>query len=93
MATLTMPRMKPDDVVDPGDAALQELLATMARHSRDPVRREILLDAVLTTPPLATWPAKSLDALQETCRYIADLARMSRQAEQLTELPKNDTLR
>lgn len=66
MATLTMPRMKSDEVVDPGDAALQELLASIADHSRDPGRREILLDGVLTTPPLAAWPTESLDALRET---------------------------
>jgi hypothetical protein len=78
--------MKSDDVVDPGDAALQQLLTSMADHSRDSVRRDILLDAVLTTPPLAAWPTESLDALRETCRYIVSLARMSRELGQLTEI-------
>jgi len=78
--------MQYDDGVDPGDAALQGLLATMANHSSDPVRREILLDAVLMTPPLAAWPKESLDALRGTCRYIISLARMSRELRQLAEI-------
>jgi hypothetical protein len=38
--TPTVPDVESDDVVDPGDAALQALLATIAENTRDHERRE-----------------------------------------------------
>jgi hypothetical protein len=81
-AKATVPRMGSEDVVAPGDAALHELLVSMAGRTLDPTRRQTLLDAVLTIPPLAAWPAESLDSLRET--YIVSLGRMSREFRQLT---------
>jgi hypothetical protein len=77
--------MESDDVVDPGDAALQELLACMAEHSRDAELRDTYLDYVMTVPPLAEWPAESLDGLMETGRYLISLGRLSREFRKLTE--------
>lgn len=55
----------------------------MAGRSRDDVRRSILNDFMLSVPPLADWPTESLDALQEACRYIISLGRLSRELSQL----------
>jgi hypothetical protein len=77
--------MESDDLVDPGDAALRALLASMAERTHDAERRERLLDSVLTVPPLADWPSDSLDALRETCAYIISLGRLRRELRQLTE--------
>ncbi|MDT5362650.1 MAG: hypothetical protein QOC69_4412 [Mycobacterium sp.] len=80
-----MPRMKSDDRVDPGDAALQALLVRMAERSHDIERRDRLLDYTMTVPPLADWLSDLLDALRETCGYIISLGRLSRELRQLTE--------
>jgi hypothetical protein len=50
--------MQSDDSVEPGDAALQELLASVAERMSDGERRDVLLDFMLTMPPLADWPAE-----------------------------------
>lgn len=68
-----------------GDAALQELLASMARHSGDEGRRGRLLDHMRGVPPIAEWPADHLDALQETCAYIVGLARLARELRLLAQ--------
>lgn len=34
--TLIVPRMQDEDAIDPGDVALQELLATVAERTTDP---------------------------------------------------------
>jgi hypothetical protein len=81
----TVSRMESDDLVDPGDAALQAMLASMAERSHDVERRESLLDHVITVPPLAGWPTDSLEALRQTCHYVISLARLSRELTQLVE--------
>jgi hypothetical protein len=85
VAITTVSRMESDDRVDPGDAALQALLASMAEHTDDAERRDRLLDSMMTIPPLADWPRDSLNALQETCRYVISLGRLGRELRQLTE--------
>jgi hypothetical protein len=77
--------MKSHDIVDPGDAALQALLASMTEHSHDVERRDRRLDSTMTIPPLADCPRDSLNALQETCRYVISLGRLGRELRQLTE--------
>jgi hypothetical protein len=88
VATTTVARMEPGDVVDPGDAALQALLASMAERTPDIDRRDKLLDFMMTTPPLADWPTDSLEALRETCQYVISLGRLGRELRQLTEIGK-----
>lgn len=78
-------RMESVDLVDPGDAALQALLASMAENTHDFERRDRLLDYVKTVPPLVDWPTDSLEALRETCQYIISLARLSRELRQVSE--------
>jgi hypothetical protein len=80
--------MESGDLVDPGDAALQALLASMAERTHDVERGDRLLDYRMTVPPLAVWPTDSLEALRETCQYIISLARLGRDLRQLTEIDK-----
>jgi hypothetical protein len=70
-----VPSVESDDVVDPGDAAIQALLALTAEGTDDDEKREKLLDAILTIPPLAEWPPECREKLWETCQYIKDLSR------------------
>jgi hypothetical protein len=74
-----VPKVKSDDVVDPGDAAIQALLAAMAENTRDAERREMLLDAILTVPPLTEWPSDCREKLWETCQFVKALADDLRQ--------------
>lgn len=83
--------MESIDVVDPGDAAVQALLASMAEHTQEVERRDRLLDYLMTVPPLVDWPKDSLEALLETCQYVITLARFSREVEQLTGIDEGDT--
>jgi hypothetical protein len=71
--------MDSDDVVDPGDAAVQALLALTAENTRDPEKRDLLIDAILTLSPLTEWRPEDLEKLRETSRFIIDLAEDSRQ--------------
>jgi hypothetical protein len=68
-----------DDVVDPGDAAIQALLADMAANTDDPERRDRLIDYILTIPPLTEWPPDCREKLQETCQFVISLSRDLRQ--------------
>lgn len=52
-----------DGVVDPGDAAFQALLALTAADTHDPEKRDTLIDAILTLPPLTEWPPENLERL------------------------------
>lgn len=52
------------DVVEPGDAALQALLAAIAERTFDPGKRDRVLDLVLTLPPLSDWPTEWLLRMQ-----------------------------
>jgi hypothetical protein len=73
-----LPNVESDDVVDPGDAALQALLASPGRTDDDE-KRERLLDAILTIPPLTEWPLDCLEKLWETCQFVICLSRDLRQ--------------
>lgn len=66
--------MNHDDVVEPGDNALQALLALVAEHTDDQDKRDFLYDFILTCPPLHGWPMGSQDRLAETCNYVIGLA-------------------
>lgn len=57
-------------MVDPGDAAIQALLALTAENTDDDAKREMLMDFMLTAPPLAEWPSNWREILLETCRFI-----------------------
>ena len=77
--TPTVPNVVSDDVVDPGDAAIQSLLALTAENSDDDEKREKLLDTILTLPPLTEWAPESREKLLETCQFIKGLAHDVRQ--------------
>ena len=55
------------------------MLALTAEKTHDHERREKLLDAILTIPPLTAWPPECREKLLETCRYIKDLGHDLRQ--------------
>jgi hypothetical protein len=63
-----------DDVVDPGDAAIQALLALTAEYIQDDEKRDKLIDGILTLPPLGEWPPECREKLLETCQFIKNLA-------------------
>lgn len=79
----TVDPMKDPHAVDPGDAALQELLTSVAEHIHDPAKKASVTDFLLTMKPLAEWPQPELDVLTETCAYVISLARMSRELDKL----------
>lgn len=64
-----------DDVVEPGDAALQALLALTAEHTDEQEKSDLIYDFILICPPLTEWPAGSRDRLIETRNYVIGLAR------------------
>lgn len=67
--------MQSDDVVDPGDAAVQALLALTADNTGDPDKRDELIDYILTVPPMAQWSADARETLVATCQFILELGR------------------
>ena len=71
--------MDSDDVVDPGDAAVQALLALTAEKTRDPEKRDFLIEAILTVPPLTEWPPECCEKLVATGQFIKSLAEDLRQ--------------
>jgi hypothetical protein len=75
--------MQDQDSVDSGDAALQELIASVADYIDDPVKKELLLDFLIIMRPMAEWSERELEVLTQTCAYVISLARMSRDLEQL----------
>jgi hypothetical protein len=75
----TAPRVESDDVVDPGDAAIQALLALTADTTHDHEKRDRLMDYILTVPPLTEWPPDCRKKLWETCQFIKSLAEDLRQ--------------
>ena len=79
MTTSKVLNVDSDDVVDPGDAAIQALLALTAENTRDHEKRDRLIDAVLTVPPLTEWAPECREKLLETCHFIKCLAEDSRQ--------------
>jgi hypothetical protein len=72
-------RMQDQDSVDPGDAALQELLASVAERADDLLKKERLVDYLITMPPLAEWSVEQREMLAQTCDYIHSLAQLSRE--------------
>jgi hypothetical protein len=66
--------MDSDDVVDPGDAEVQALLALTAENNRDSHKHDLLINAILTLPPLTEWPLDAREKLLETCSFIKKLA-------------------
>ena len=79
MPTPTVTNAESDDVIDPADAGLQALRAAMAENTRDHERREKLLDAILTIPPLGEWPPECREKLRERCEFVISCARELRQ--------------
>lgn len=73
--TATVPPVNPDDVVDPGDAALQALLAAIAERTPDREVRDTILNFILTLPPLRHWPSDSIARLHNVANVGAGLAR------------------
>ena len=69
-----MPNVDPDDLVDPGDAAVQALLALTAESTHDDEKRDMLIDGILTLPSLTEWPPERRQMLLETCQFIKGLA-------------------
>jgi hypothetical protein len=63
-----------DDIVDPGDAAIQALLALTAENIQDDEKRDKLIDGILTIPPLTEWPPDCRQKLWDTCQFIKTLA-------------------
>jgi len=66
-----------DDIVDPGDAALQAPLALTAENIHGDEGREKLIDAILTISPLAAWPSECREKLRETCEVVSVSAATS----------------
>lgn len=69
-----MPSVESDGVVDPGDAAIQALLALTADNTDDDEKRDLLMDYILTIPPIVEWPSECREKLWETCKFIKNLA-------------------
>jgi hypothetical protein len=74
-STSTVHGVNPDDAVDPGDAALQALLAAIAEGTHDSQRRDRLLDMMLTIAPLREWTTESLARLHDVATFGAGLGR------------------
>jgi hypothetical protein len=64
---LAQPDVGHDKVVEPGDVALQTLLAYTAERTGDRQKRDLVSDFMLTYPPLDEWPDASRDRLADTC--------------------------
>lgn len=67
---ITVAFMTSDDIVEPGDAALQALLARLAEKANDDEKRTLLLDLILTVPSLRQWPTDSLLRLADITRSV-----------------------
>jgi hypothetical protein len=74
-----VPNVKSDDIVDPGDAAIQALLALIAENTHDHEKCDRLIDYILTIPPLTEWPPDCREKLWKTCQFIKSLAEDLRQ--------------
>lgn len=67
--------MDSSDAVHPADAAINELLGQIADRTRQPERRERIIDLMLTLPAIDEWPPEALDQLRATYEYIRGLRR------------------
>ncbi|ORJ52606.1 hypothetical protein [Mycobacterium simiae] len=79
--------MDVDDVVDPGDAAIQALAALTAEHTCNEEKRDMLMDFMLTAPPLAEWPPDWREMLLESCQFIKRLAEDLRRRDETRNAP------
>jgi hypothetical protein len=88
---LTLSNVAPSDCVDPGDAAISELLGQIADGTRDPERRERILGLMMTVPPIAEWPPEALDQCRATYEYVRSLRRdlELRQLEEMFDREEN----
>jgi hypothetical protein len=88
----TVAAMDSPDVVDPADAALNELLAYMVDYTHDEERYQRILDLMLTVPPIAEWRPEAIDQWRMTCDYIRNLRRQlqQRELEQMYDASGND---
>jgi hypothetical protein len=77
----TVASVDSSDVVDPGDAALNELLGQIADNTQDEQRRERVLGLMLTVPPIAEWPPEAIERWRADCNHIRDLRRELEQRE------------
>ncbi|MGD1172169.1 hypothetical protein [Mycobacterium seoulense] len=68
-----------DDVVDPGDAAIQALLALTAENTDDDEKRDLLMDFILTALPPTEWSPDCRQKCWETCQFIKRPAEDLRQ--------------
>jgi hypothetical protein len=55
-----------EDCVEPGDSALQALLAALAERANDDSERDKLINSVLTIPSITQWPTVWLEQFQRT---------------------------
>lgn len=65
--------MQSDDMVDPGDAAVQALLPLTAENTHDEGKRDMLIDGILSLPSLRVWPPEWREILLEACHFIKGL--------------------
>ena len=68
-----------EDVVDPLDAALNELLVHVAEQSSDRGRRAAIVDIARMAPPIATWPPEMLQELFELSSWVGLRRRLEQE--------------
>ena len=73
-------KVQSGDVVDPADAALNDLLAHIAETSGDDEKREKIFDLMLTAPPMPEWPLEFLQAMYEVCSWVGLRHRLEHDA-------------
>ncbi|WP_445161438.1 hypothetical protein ACTXG5_25535 [Mycobacterium sp. Dal123C01] len=83
--------MQSDDVVDPVDAALHQMLGHIADNTEDEGRRDRVRGLMLTLPPIAEWPPQMYERWHELHDYIRGCRREleQRQLEQMFEATGN----
>lgn len=67
--------MDAQDRVDPADAAIHTLLGHIADNTKDPQKREKILDLMVTAPAVIEWPPEAIDQWRATLRYVRSLRR------------------
>jgi hypothetical protein len=83
--------MQDPDSVHPDDALLHRAFASMVEHIRDPAKKDVVTDFLITARPLAEWSKEELDTLLDICTYVVSLSRMSCDVHQLTQLDAPDS--
>lgn len=84
--------MDAQDRVDPADAAIHALLGHIADDTKDPQKRERILDLMVTVPPVVEWPPEAIDQWRDTFHYVRSLRRdlEERERNRLYETSGND---